>query len=101
MPAMRGEHILTRRQGISDAEPLLHLLAIELDDQALFHRSGDVVARRKVANASLHRGGFELEPLRNLAALDALESSHDAGGAAALLANLDHVALADEVRRNV
>src|SRR6185437_692377 len=74
---------------------------IQLDHETLFHRSRDIVTSRKIAHTRGETCCIELQPLWNLAALDAFESATDAGLIAALFVNGDLIALDHEVRRNV
>ncbi len=83
------------------SKPKKRLLRVELDHHALFHRRSDVIARRKVTDSGLHRSRVELQPLRDLATLHALESSTDTSHGAALLANLDDVALTHQEARHI
>src|SRR5262245_46971029 len=79
----------------------MKLLRVQLDDQTLFHRSRDVITRRKVPNPGLVRGRVKFEPLRNLATLHRFEGAGDTRNALALVIDCDLIALLHEVRRNV
>src|SRR5215212_5927559 len=77
------------------------LLRVEFDDELFLDREADVLALRHVEDGAAELLGIELEPCRNAASAGRLDGLTDLVVLAALLANLDHIALAGLVGGDV
>src|SRR5207247_1831863 len=77
------------------------LLRIELNDQFLVDRHGQIGSRRQSLDAARESLGAHLEPLRNASPLRKLERLTDAGDLAAPLAHRDRVPGPHQVRRHI
>src|SRR5262245_44067443 len=82
-------------------DPPAFLLRVQLDDELLADRHREVLAVRVSLHAALEVFLVDLEPLRDPAPLDARQRVDDARDLAARLLDLDHVARAHQVRRDV
>src|SRR3954447_4971464 len=81
--------------------PTPSLLRVEFDDELLLDREADVFTLRKIVHRSEELLGIELEPGRNAASGGRFDGLADLIVLAALLANLDDVALASLVGGDV
>ena len=67
-------------------------LRVELDDQLLLDRHGDVLARRRGPHRALERRLVQLQPARDAAPVHRLDGLGDAGHLLAAIADVDDVA---------
>src|SRR3954462_12867601 len=81
--------------------PTPSLLRVEFDDELLLDREADVFTLRKIGQRTEELLGIELEPRRNAASGGRFDGLADLIVLAALLANLNNVALTRLVGRNV
>src|SRR5262245_55344998 len=87
--------------GFSSASAERDLLRVELDDELLADRQRHVVACRHRLDHAFEGVLVELDPSRHAAPLDRAERLDDAAHGARLLAHLDRVVGAHQVRRDV
>src|SRR5436309_4639938 len=90
----------TRQPPAVSRQPVL-LLRVEFDDELFLNRKTDVFAFRNIEHPAAELLGIELEPRGDPAAAGRLDGLADLIVLAALLPNLDRIALAGLVRRDV
>src|SRR5438477_12581987 len=77
------------------------LLRVEFDDELFLNGQADVLALRDIEHRAAELLGIELEPRGDAAPTGRFDGLADLVVLAALLANLNHIALASLVRRDV
>src|SRR5436190_7702896 len=86
---------------LTGAKPVRQLLRVEFDDELFLNRKTDVFALRNIEHPAAELLGVELEPGGDPATAGRFDGLADLIVLAALLPNLDRIALADLVRRDV